>query len=71
MLVVLLNGPQVDDGTAWEIGYFCAGKKPAQKIIGVRTDFCRAGECDGGCVNAMVEMACDMGWGVGKRFWKG
>jgi nucleoside 2-deoxyribosyltransferase len=29
----------VDDGTAWEIGYFYAKKSPEQKIIGIRTDF--------------------------------
>ena len=59
LLVVLLDGPQVDDGTAWEIGYFYAKRKPEQKIIGIRTDFRRAGESDGGLVNAMIEVACD------------
>jgi len=33
---------------------------PEQKIIGVRTDFRNAGESDGGIVNAMVEVACDI-----------
>ncbi len=60
MLIALLDGPQMDDGTAWEIGYFYAGKKPEQKIIGVQTDFRRAGESEGAVVNAMVEGACDM-----------
>jgi nucleoside 2-deoxyribosyltransferase len=27
----------VDDGTAWEIGYFYAKKSAEQKIIGIRT----------------------------------
>ena len=27
-LVAALNGPQVDDGTAWEIGYWFAKKGP-------------------------------------------
>ena len=59
MVIALLDGSQVDDGTAWEIGYFYAKKLPEQKIIGIRTDFRRAGESEGGCVNAMIEMACD------------
>jgi len=59
MVIALLDGPQVDDGTAWEIGYFYARKKPGQKIIGVRTDLRRSGECEGGCVNSMIEGACE------------
>lgn len=59
IVIALLDGPQVDDGTAWEIGYFYARKRPDQKIIGIRTDFRRAGECDGGVVNAMIECSCD------------
>jgi nucleoside 2-deoxyribosyltransferase len=39
----LLNGSQVDDGTAWEIGYFYAKKSPEGKIIGTRADFRRTG----------------------------
>jgi nucleoside 2-deoxyribosyltransferase len=45
----------VDDGTAWEIGYFFAGKSPEQKIIGIRTNFRRAGESEGAVVNATIE----------------
>ena len=60
MLIAVLDGPQVDDGTSWEIGYFYARKKPEQKIIGIRTDFRNAGESQGAAVNAMVEMACDL-----------
>jgi nucleoside 2-deoxyribosyltransferase len=52
MLIALLDGPRVDDGTAWEIGYFYAKRSPARKIIGIRTDFRRAGECEGAIVNA-------------------
>jgi nucleoside 2-deoxyribosyltransferase len=55
IVVALLDGPQVDDGTAWEIGYFYARKSPEQKIIGIRTDFRRAGESEGAVVNAMIE----------------
>jgi len=49
----------VDDGTAWEIGYFYAQRSPEQKIIGIRTDFRRAGGSEGAVVNAMIEGACD------------
>lgn len=59
ILIALLDGTQVDDGTAWEIGYFYGRKSPAQKIIGVRTDFRRAGESAGAIVNAMIECSCD------------
>ena len=59
IMIALLDGPQVDDGTAWEIGYFCARKSPGQKIIGIRTDFRRAGESEGAVVNAMIECSCD------------
>jgi nucleoside 2-deoxyribosyltransferase len=49
----------VDDGTAWEIGYFNAGKSHEQKIIGIRIDFRRAGESKGAIVNPMIECSCD------------
>jgi len=55
-VVALLDGPLVDDGTAWEIGYAYARKK---RIIGIRTDIRRIGECDGACANAMIEHACE------------
>ncbi len=42
MVIAFLDGPQADDGTAWEIGYFYAQKSPEQKIIGIRTEFRRA-----------------------------
>ncbi len=59
MVIALLDGSQVDDGTSWEIGYFYRGKPEGAKIIGVRTDFRNAGESAGAVVNAMVECACD------------
>ncbi|MGD0399366.1 MAG: nucleoside 2-deoxyribosyltransferase [Syntrophobacteraceae bacterium] len=65
LVIALLDGSQVDDGTAWEIGYFFARKSLGQKIIGIRTDFRRAGESEGGVVNSMVEGACD--WIVRSR----
>ena len=42
-LVAVLDGPQVDDGTAWEIGYWYAKKGP-ERILGIRTDYRNAGE---------------------------
>ena len=52
IILALLDGTQVDDGTAWELGYaFCKGI-PA---FGIRTDFRNAGETKHGVVNAMIE----------------
>ena len=42
MVIAVLDGSQVDDGTAWEIGYYSALKRG--QIIGTRTDFRRAGK---------------------------
>ena len=55
IMVALLDGPQVDDGTAWEVGYFFSQKK---KILGIRTDFRRAGETETSRVNLMIECSC-------------
>ncbi len=55
LMVAVLDGAQVDDGTAWEIGYFFSQGK---KILGIRTDFRRAGESDGSRVNLMIERSC-------------
>lgn len=55
VMVAMLDGPQVDDGTAWEIGYFFLQSK---KILGLRTDFHRAGETDISRVNLMIECSC-------------
>jgi nucleoside 2-deoxyribosyltransferase len=55
IMVALLDGPQVDDGTAWEIGYFYALERV---ILGVRTDLRRAGEAPESKVNAMIENSC-------------
>jgi nucleoside 2-deoxyribosyltransferase len=65
MMIALLDGSQVDDGTSWAIGYFYAKKSPEQKIIGIRTDFRRAGESEGAVVNAMIAGSCD--WIVRSR----
>ena len=58
-MIALLDGPQVDDGTAWEIGYFYSKRSPEQKIVGIRTDFMRAGESVGAVANAMIECSCN------------
>jgi len=57
LMVAILDGPQVDDGTAWEIGYFFSQGK---KILGIRTDFRRAGESEKSRVNLMIECSCVM-----------
>lgn len=54
-VVALLDGAQVDDGTAWEIGYAFARSIP---IIGIRTDFRRGGDTDHSRINAMIEGSC-------------
>ena len=53
IVVAVLEGEDVDSGTAVEIGYALALGRP---IVGVRTDF-RGGEERG--VNLMVAFACD------------
>ncbi len=55
LLVAILDGPQVDDGTAWEIGYHVAR---GRKALGMRTDLRRAGEFSSSRVNAMIEGSC-------------
>jgi nucleoside 2-deoxyribosyltransferase len=55
IMVAILDGPQVDDGTAWEVGYHYAR---GGKIVGIRTDFRKAGETALSKVNAMVEGSC-------------
>jgi nucleoside 2-deoxyribosyltransferase len=55
LMVALLDGSQVDDGTAWEVGFFHSQGK---KVLGLRTDLRRAGEMDGSRVNLMIECSC-------------
>uniref|UniRef100_UPI00257E6C1A nucleoside 2-deoxyribosyltransferase n=1 Tax=Methanosaeta sp. UBA458 TaxID=1915561 RepID=UPI00257E6C1A len=55
MMVAILDGPLVDDGTAWEIGrFFLQGKK----VLGIRTDIRKAGESERSRVNLMIEFSC-------------
>lgn len=58
VLIAVLDGAQVDDGTAWEIGYFYAICRDRARIIGIRTDFRNAGESRNSVVNAMIECSC-------------
>lgn len=58
-LVAVLDGTQVDDGTAWEIGYFYAHRSSGKPIIGLRTDFRKAGDTPNAMVNLMIDCACD------------
>ncbi len=55
IMVAMLDGSQVDDGTAWEIGYFFSANK---RVFGLRTDIRRAGETDASRVNLMIECSC-------------
>jgi len=50
IIVAVIDGTDVDSGTAWEIGYAFARGKP---IIGLRTDFRTLGI--EGTVNLMIE----------------
>ena len=51
-MVALLDGAQVDDGTAWEIGYAYARGLP---VYGLRTDSRMAGETGHNHVNSIIE----------------
>lgn len=50
IIVAVIDGADVDSGTAWEIGYAYAQDKP---ILGLRTDFRTLGI--EGTVNLMIE----------------
>ncbi len=54
-IVALLDGTQVDDGTAWEIGYAFGLGLP---VLGLRTDFRQAGDTLHSVANAMIECSC-------------
>jgi nucleoside 2-deoxyribosyltransferase len=62
ILVAILDGTSVDDGTAWEVGYFYCREKNKRSdpppIYGIRTDTRMAGETEFSKVNAMIEAAC-------------
>lgn len=52
LMLAVLDGVDIDSGTASEIGYAFALEK---RIYGIRTDFRRSGENDGVCVNLQVQ----------------
>jgi nucleoside 2-deoxyribosyltransferase len=52
IVVALLDGPQVDDGTAWEVGYSTAKGIP---VFGIRTDIRLAGETGHSSINSVLE----------------
>jgi Nucleoside 2-deoxyribosyltransferase len=52
LVLAILDGPEVDSGVAWEMGYAYARGKP---VLGVRTDF-RPGAEHG--VNIMLSRSC-------------
>ena len=55
IIVAVLDGADVDSGTAWEIGYAYALHKP---ILGLRTDFRTLGI--EGTVNLMIERSAEL-----------
>ncbi|MGC9515649.1 nucleoside 2-deoxyribosyltransferase [Methanocrinis sp.] len=56
LMVAILDGPMVDDGTAWEVGCHYALFGP--RAVGIRTDARRAGETPESKVNLMIEGSC-------------
>ncbi len=61
LVVALLDGTQVDDGTAWEIGFAYAKGIP---VVGIRTDFRNAGDTEHSLVNCMIECSCGTIYGT-------
>ncbi|WP_428565825.1 MAG: nucleoside 2-deoxyribosyltransferase [Solidesulfovibrio sp. DCME] len=55
LVVAVLDGPQVDDGTAFEVGYAYAR---GMAVWGLRTDFRSAGDTAQSLVNCMLECSC-------------
>jgi len=56
LMVAVLDGPMVDDGTAWEVGCHYALFGP--RAVGIRTDARKAGETPESKVNLMIEGSC-------------
>ncbi len=61
VIVAVLDGPDVESGTAAEIGYGAALGKP---VIGYRGDFRLSTDNEGGIVNIQVEYFITAGGGV-------
>ncbi len=53
-LVAILDGSDVDSGTAWELGY---AHSRGKKIFGIRTDFRLSGDNPESLVNIMVSQS--------------
>ena len=70
LLIALLDGPLVDDGTSWEIGYFYSIRKENQPIFGIRTDFRSGGDVPGAQVNLMIDCSCIVSFLQLKTCWK-
>lgn len=51
-IVAILDGPDVDSGTAWECGY---GAAKGKRVLGYRGDFRVSGDNEGSLVNLQVE----------------
>lgn len=58
IMIAILDGSQVDDGTAWEIGYFFRRHRPSAPIFGLRTDFRSAGDTTFSRVNTLIDRSC-------------
>jgi len=56
LMAAILDGPMVDDGTAWEVGCHYALFGPM--AVGIRTDARKAGEVPDSKVNLMIEQSC-------------
>ena len=62
-LVAIMDGPDPDSGTAWEVGYAYGTRKP---VVAVRTDFRRIEGSGGSGYKAMLTEAAtirvDLAW---------
>ena len=54
LILAVIDGPDVDSGVSWEIGYAHAKGKP---IVGLRTDFRNCSESQTAKVNLMIQHA--------------
>lgn len=55
VVIAILDGADVDSGTAWECGYAHKLRTP---VIGLRTDLRRGGDDPGAGVNLMLSQGC-------------
>lgn len=57
LIIAILDGVDVDSGTAWEIGYAYCSYTSLNDIIGIRTDFRQRGDDFG--LNCMISKSLD------------